>query len=149
MNRLASALLAAATIGCGGAAGTKIADSEPLSPPHDPTAEIAQLWTQIRGWRSAAGLEPSEPSASVKAEAMATALPTPRSATCPGNQQRPATSSKRCRDVCNLANAICDNATRICELSRDLPNNAWARDKCASAKASCHQARKRCCQCRD
>lgn len=53
----------------------------------------------------------------------------------------------KCKDVCNLADHICENADAICDLAGDLTRNQWAQDKCASAKASCKDGKKRCCDC--
>ena len=55
-----------------------------------------------------------------------------------------------CNDVCNLADAICDNAERICEIAAELgSDDKLGQEKCASAKASCREAKQRCCSCAD
>ena len=53
----------------------------------------------------------------------------------------------RCADVCELGSAICENAEDICAIAAELGDDAWAKDKCDSAKASCREAQERCCQC--
>jgi hypothetical protein len=53
----------------------------------------------------------------------------------------------RCTDVCELGTAICDNAEDICAIAAELGDDAWARDKCDSAKASCREAQEGCCEC--
>ena len=53
--------------------------------------------------------------------------------------------SDRCEDVCKLSTSICDNAGSICTLADQLPGDAWAAERCASAKASCRRATDRCC----
>ncbi len=55
------------------------------------------------------------------------------------------TPSDRCEDVCKLSTSICDNASSICTLADQLPGDAWAAERCASAKASCRRATERCC----
>ena len=60
----------------------------------------------------------------------------------------PPVPSSSCDDVCKLGDAICDDAHRICDLSDQLPGDAWAADKCAGGKASCERAKQRCCECK-
>jgi hypothetical protein len=104
--------------------------------------EIRALWMQIRQWRVDGLRLRAEPSHSLKARFER--LDIRRLRVCP---DAVAPQTDTCRDVCNLADAICDNAHRICEIARELDGDSWARDKCASAKASCKQARERCCEC--
>ncbi len=106
--------------------------------------EITALWTQIRDWRREAGMDVEPPRAAV-IQADRFDVSTARSAPiC-----RTYTPTPACDDVCSLADAICDNATSICDLSDEMPGDAWAEDKCNSAKASCREAKERCCSCDD
>ena len=57
--------------------------------------------------------------------------------------------SEQCSDVCNIKDAICDNAEDICRLADELEGDVWAADKCSSAKASCKEAKEICCGCID
>ncbi len=57
--------------------------------------------------------------------------------------------SEGCSDVCNIKDAICDNAEDICRIASELDGDAWAADKCNSAKASCKEAKEICCGCID
>ena len=59
----------------------------------------------------------------------------------------PGPPQARCADVCELGGAICENAEDICAIATELGDDAWAKDKCDSAKASCREAQERCCQC--
>lgn len=52
-----------------------------------------------------------------------------------------------CTDSCMLADSICDNAKLICEIAKELGNDAWANDKCTSGNASCEAAHDKCCGC--
>lgn len=52
-----------------------------------------------------------------------------------------------CGDVCTLADSICDNAGRICDLADDLPGDTWAAERCDAGKAACARASERCCGC--
>jgi hypothetical protein len=103
--------------------------------------EITALSTQIRDWRHEAGLdvEPSD-RAVIQVKNMTVRH---AKAVCPANYQPPAA----CSDVCGLADAICDNAETICGIAADLEGDAWADQKCDSAKASCREAKQRCCAC--
>ena len=53
-----------------------------------------------------------------------------------------------CTDSCTLGAAICDDAGKLCELTKQLQPDAWADAKCSSAKQSCDAAIKRCCDCK-
>lgn len=101
--------------------------------------EIRALWRQIRDWRVEGGLEP-DPQSHVIRATDSHAVGALRA--CPATPE-----TDRCRDVCDLKDAICDNAERICELAREVGNDPWSAEKCASAKASCKEARERCCRC--
>lgn len=73
--------------------------------------------------------------------------PRPTSVT-PSNDptcKRGATAS--CSDSCTLADSICDNARRICEIAVELGDDAYANTKCDGGRASCEAARGRCCGC--
>jgi hypothetical protein len=59
----------------------------------------------------------------------------------------PAAPPEACHDVCTLSDDICDNAGKICELAKNMPGDAWAEGKCASANQTCGQAHDRCCSC--
>jgi hypothetical protein len=103
--------------------------------------EIAGLWMQIRDWRVEMGL---------RVEPDTTAIPAARRQpvqvlrVCP---EHPNPETATCRDTCNIADAICDNAERICDIAEELEGDAWAAEKCESAKASCKEATERCCDC--
>jgi hypothetical protein len=56
-------------------------------------------------------------------------------------------ASDSCKDVCTLAESICKNAKRICEIATEMGNDEWANDKCEQGVSSCDAARKRCCDC--
>lgn len=105
--------------------------------------EIGMLWGQIRGWRQDAGLRGVEPSPrailAMRSQSMANA-----ERVCP---QRVEPQTQTCIDVCSLGDAICENADRICRIAGSLSGDAWADDKCASAKASCREGREACCGC--
>lgn len=48
-----------------------------------------------------------------------------------------------CTDACNLADSICANADKICEIAEDV-RDPWALERCDSAKTSCTEARAIC-----
>jgi hypothetical protein len=141
---LATALVAAAAVAqlaaCAGQApGRTMAE---LRRDDERKSEIQALWIQIRDWRQQAGLRVAPPldlKNQMLRATMATAL-----RVCP-DEVEPATPV--CRDVCSLADAICENAESICRIADELPGDSWAADKCADAKASCREAKERCCKC--
>lgn len=53
-----------------------------------------------------------------------------------------------CTDSCTLGASICDDAGKLCELTKQLQPDAWADAKCSGAKQSCDAAIKRCCDCK-
>ncbi len=105
--------------------------------------EIAMLWAQIREWRQDAGLRGVEPPTReiIKMRKMSVASVT---RVCHGEIDP---RTPRCQDMCSLADAICENAESICRIARELEDDHWARDKCASSKASCKEAKQACCRC--
>lgn len=105
--------------------------------------EITALWTQVREWRKEARMPRLEPSSARK---IAMRYKTSRQAAgvCADDPQP---KTEKCKDVCSLADNICQNAGRICRIADELKGDEWARDKCTSAKASCRQAKERCCKC--
>jgi hypothetical protein len=109
---------------------------------HERRGEIIALATQIRDWRREAGMGVEPPPTLVVQMRTTSARGARQPATCNGAAPPPP-----CHDVCSIADAICDNADRICRIAGELPGDAWAADKCDSAKASCREARERCCGC--
>jgi hypothetical protein len=106
--------------------------------------EIMELWGQIRTWRKDSGwaVEPAIPlnhpfilHKTVKDIRV-----------CPSDPE-PDPDDAICQDTCRLKDAICDNADSICRIAGDLDGDAWADEKCQSAKASCKEATEKCCEC--
>lgn len=108
----------------------------------DERIEIANLWTQIRQWRSEAHMDLDPPSFEFGEVRDRTVREIAERA-CPENHNVPTT----CNDICSVADNICDNAERICDLAVKLKSDTFAQGKCSSAKASCSEAKKRCCAC--
>jgi hypothetical protein len=100
--------------------------------------EITALWTQIRDWRREAGMDVDPLPTTVFAMSRLSVRALDR--TCPDSHAVPTT----CADVCNLADAICDNAESICSIAAELGDDPWAAGKCDNAKASCKESRQRC-----
>jgi hypothetical protein len=103
--------------------------------------EITALWAQIRDWRREGGMDVEPDDAAIVAMKRMSVSSAARACTLPAAPRR------ACGDVCDLGDAICDNAESICGIADDLGNDAWAREKCDSAKASCREAQERCCRC--
>jgi hypothetical protein len=106
----------------------------------DKKNEITALWTQIRDWRREGKMEVEPPTALVQFVRDKTVRQA--QSVCPTHVPPPS-----CSEICDLAGAICDNAESICEIADELAGDAWAREKCDSAKASCKEATQRCCDC--
>jgi hypothetical protein len=144
--------LCALAIAC--AAGQKSASAPPPtavapsaemgrgSPEH---AQIEQLDREISEARQKMGLG-----------AQAVPAPAPMAPSCTGpacpqemaSQDCHPGTSETCSNSCTFKQSICDNATKICELAKQLPGDAWATDKCNAGNASCNEATQRCCTCR-
>lgn len=134
----ASAALAIAVLASG--CGARDSASEPSYEDVDEgRASIQELWQEIREWRVEGGMEP-HPQTHVMRATESHSVSALRA--CPTAPQ-----TGRCRDVCNLKDAICDNAERICRIARAIGNDPWSAQRCSGAKASCKEARERCCGC--
>jgi hypothetical protein len=99
--------------------------------------EIQDLWIQIRDWRV-----DHQWSAEPAIRVPGASVPEIRRCKAP---REPSTDT--CQDICTLKDAICDNAQSICRIAGDLDGDAWADEKCKSAKASCKEATEKCCEC--
>lgn len=100
--------------------------------------EIADLWIQIRDWRVGHQWS-AEPAAGMRVPGL---LKDIRRCKAPREP-----STETCQDICTLKDAICDNAQSICRIAGELDGDAWADEKCKSAKASCKEATEKCCEC--
>ena len=100
--------------------------------------EVQDYWMQIRDWRVDIGLAADPYSRAGHAPAAQ------RDGRCETTKEA---STDTCLDVCNLKDAICDNAESICRISKQLEGDTWAQGKCRSARASCDEARQQCCRC--
>ena len=99
--------------------------------------EIQDLWMQIRDWRVGHNW-----SAEPAIRTFGASVPELRKCKAPREP-----STETCQDICTLRDAICDNAQDICRIAGQLEGDAWADEKCKSAKASCKEATQKCCQC--
>lgn len=104
--------------------------------PDDLRAQIRELDEKILAEMGAAQLETPD-------EAMAASMSSTPMAEVRAVCEH--TPSDRCEDVCRLSTSICDSASSICTLADQLPGDAWAAERCSSAKASCRRATERCC----
>jgi hypothetical protein len=129
---------AALAIACGAAIQAKpeaprAAKTMDAGRPGGDHAQIQQLADDIRSREQAAGLPPNtEPYDAHRGEGVCSVSST----------------SETCVDACNLGDAICDDAKKICDLADQLPGDAWASERCDAGKASCQRARERCCDCK-
>ncbi len=104
--------------------------------------DIRALWVQIRQWRlrdlklSSEPLPFSAEHSSVSISELRICL-----------EAEEPSDTEVCSDTCRVKDAICDNADDICRIADELGDDAWADDKCTSAKASCKEAKEQCCGC--
>jgi len=136
---LAAALVACAAGGSSRKMQAPVATdaAPPLSGrPDEMRAKIAELDAAIE--RDLGAAQVDKPDAAMAASMASTPMADVRT-TC---EHVP---SDRCEDVCKLSGSICDNAESICDLASQLPGDAWAEERCGSAKASCQRATERCC----
>ena len=109
----------------------------------DKKQEITALWAQIRDWRREGHMDVEPAQALIQSMSKKTVRQA--GGVCPDSHVPPAT----CSDICDLGDAICDNAENICGIAGEMPGDTWAHEKCNSAKASCREAKQRCCDCDD
>ena len=155
---LVAALTLGALIDCGASQNRSrqspgAAQSEADAPlpllPADPRAQIQALDDRIA--RSRAQLQLSDPIVTIAGAAPANPM---ADSSTDGTTVPPLPQACRqslrplCTDNCTLGAAICDDAGKLCELSKQLQPDAWAETKCNGAKQSCDAAIKRCCECR-
>jgi hypothetical protein len=126
-----------ALVACG---ASGVSSTQPGEAPQQTRArnEILMLDGKVMEWRREMGLPP-EPSDGL----LKRFLSRPNAPLA----APPAEVPEQCNDVCILADYICQAADDICRLARDLPEDDWAKGKCAKAKASCAEARHKCTQC--
>jgi hypothetical protein len=107
---------------------------------------ILDKWNEIGNWREGKGLirDPLKALSRIDVQAIQKS-PVSKIRQCPDDESPPQTEV--CDDVCNLKKDICDNAETICDIADKLGDDAWAREKCDSAKASCKEATEKCCGC--
>ncbi len=141
----------AAIIACSGAMSQKSAApmpaSQTMSPRTDTTTHdsIAQLDHAIESELAQLDIKrPASPPTACVTCAQPASVPVKPTAT---NTCHPGPSDK-CKDSCRLADSICENAGKICELATQLGgDDAYANGKCDSGKASCEAAGPACCGC--
>jgi len=157
MKKLLGFALAAASCGaliaCGAskqkapmpmAAETSPAGGSPQEMPGgDPKSEIEKLSAEVDAKRAELGLdEPAPMAAGAPPASPMASIPLSTDATC-----KPA-KTDRCQSSCKISDSICTNASRICELAKDLAvDGAWAAKKCARANQTCEAAHESCCSC--
>ena len=123
-------------------AGSPVAMS---SPEHD---EIMRLETAIDAELTKRSLPAAAPPSCSGASCLTAASAIPM-----GSLQRvegpscKAPVNDNCKDSCTMADSICKNAERICTISKQLDNDAWANEKCVKGSESCTQSNKLCCSC--
>jgi len=112
--------------------------------PQDPHSQIERLDQEITEARTKLGLPEVAPVASCtgpNCPSVAIPMAATSDPTC-----HPATNDT-CTNTCTLSDSICGNATKICDLAKQMQGDTWAADHCTSATTSCQTAHVRCCGC--
>ncbi|MBX3161693.1 MAG: hypothetical protein KF773_37375 [Deltaproteobacteria bacterium] len=143
---------AGVVVACGGAARPSSRPAGPMpsvAGASDARAQIEELDQQITAKLGEMNL--SRPAPAAIAPTMAgsdtvTALGAKNVTSAEDAACRPA-QNDTCGRSCTLADSICTNASRICKLAEQLPDDPWAHEKCAGNTASCHAAHDSCCSC--
>ncbi len=158
---LAIGLLIAAFMACGGAMAPRAvapsavpgsdAAGAPVMPSDPRDRQIQQLSEEIDAKLGELGISKPPPSVAATCVGPSCAQPTAPEAPVspPPSTDTTCTHgpSQTCTDTCTLADSICTNAKKICEISQELPGDTWAQGKCNDGRASCKAARDRCCGC--
>lgn len=152
---LGAGVAIAAIVACGGGSYKTAAAPTTAGPvpgvASDPKARITELDSKINTEfaKLEAGPRPDAPPSIA-----ATLCPAPPCAKVETLAVKPSDDptcthgdSQTCKDTCQIADAICDAATKICGIASEMNNDAWANEKCSSGNASCEKSRGKCCGC--
>lgn len=116
---------------------------QPNTPKDD---QIAELSRSIEDQRTQLGLPAPAPGGKTDAEPMSNDAHVPVAPVAPSAPTcHPA--SETCSQACTLSGSICGNAKKICDIANELPNDAWASNKCVEGNETCAASKKRCCDC--
>jgi hypothetical protein len=106
----------------------------------DPSTQIEQLHTDLISRRTALKLPTPLPPPEDSCEPVCKIeTPPAKPAEC--------TPGPTCTDTCTQADAACDDATKICDIAKQMRTEAWAAARCHDASATCADARHACCSC--
>ena len=134
-----------------GAAGARKTASEPATQDSAagmtgrPTEEIRDLDAQIGQQMADLGLAPPSDAEVTEMMAQSSTPALPATSVVDACEQPP--QADGCGDVCTLADSICGNAKRICDLADQLPGDEYATQRCTAGRGSCDRAKTRCCDC--
>jgi hypothetical protein len=112
----------------------------------DPHATVERLHADLVERRAALGLPAPPPPHEDACEPVCAVGDPPGAATAsPGCT--PGTGSA-CAATCAQADAVCDDAARICAIAKQTRTEAWVAGQCQEARATCTDAHVPCCGCR-
>jgi hypothetical protein len=117
---------------------------QPNTPEDD---QIASLSRQIDDARGTLQLPPPTPGAGRTGAMPMTSDVKPPVAPVAPTQATCHPASDTCSQSCTLSESICGNAKKICDIANELPDDAWASNKCVEGNETCAAAKKRCCDC--
>jgi len=112
----------------------------------DPSTKVDKLYADLVSRRSALSLPTPAPSPGETCEpdceiAEPPPLPT-HTAGCTAG------SGASCTNACTQADAVCDDAAKICAIAKELRTDSTAAGRCRDASATCVAAHAPCCACR-
>jgi hypothetical protein len=108
----------------------------------DPATQVEQLHGDVVARRSALALPAPPPPPEVTCEPVCAVEDPPAARSCtPGE-------GSACAATCTQADTICDDATKICSVAKELRTDALAAGRCHDANATCIEARAACCGCK-
>jgi hypothetical protein len=107
----------------------------------DPATQVEKLHDDVVARRDALGLPKPPPPPDVTCEPVCAVEDPPAARSCV------LAEGSACAATCASADAVCDDATKICGLAKDLRTEALAAGRCHDANASCAEAGAACCGC--
>jgi len=122
--------------------------AQPPMPGSPRDEEINRLANEIEAQRVELGLpQPAPPpftcagaTCPQSAQELAAGVPTPTRECKP--------TGETCTQACTLADSICSNAKKICDIASQLDGDRWAATKCSDGTQTCKDAKLRCCGCK-
>jgi hypothetical protein len=118
-----------------------VASGPPPPLADDPATQVERLHDDVVSRRGALALATPAPPPDVACEPVCAVEDPPGPSTCA------ASTAASCAPACTGADAICDDAAKICAAAKELRTESLAAARCHDANATCAEARAACCGC--